>query len=116
MVEKAIDLCGAAYGYMYTYDGKLIHPVAMRGDPQPREGPRVRISFPPVESPVSRGISPPHVEKPGFSRRYAGRSGQRGRERRAWRGDMTPTGGNGPRSRGGDMEGQRTQLISTLWP
>jgi GAF domain-containing protein len=34
MLEKAIDLCGAVYGYMYTYDGKLIHPVAMRGDPR----------------------------------------------------------------------------------
>src|SRR6266446_6821958 len=83
MVEKAIDLCGAAYGYMYTYDGKLIHPVAMRGDPQPREGPRVRISFPPVESPVSRGISPPHVEKPGFfppvcGAERAARSGETG--------------------------------------
>jgi two-component system, NtrC family, sensor kinase len=34
MVEKAIDLCGAAYGYMYTYDGALTHPAAMRGDPR----------------------------------------------------------------------------------
>jgi hypothetical protein len=34
MVEKAIDLCGAAYGYMYTFDGELIHPAAMRGDPR----------------------------------------------------------------------------------
>ena len=34
MVEKAIDLCGAAYGYMYTYDGELTHPAAMRGDPR----------------------------------------------------------------------------------
>jgi hypothetical protein len=50
---------------------------------------------------VSREISPSHVEKPGFSRRCAGWSRQRGRERRAWRGEMAPTGGNvsvGPNS------------------
>jgi PAS domain S-box-containing protein len=34
MVEKAIHLCRAAYGYMYTFDGSLVHPAAMRGDPR----------------------------------------------------------------------------------
>src|SRR6516165_5028875 len=43
---------------------------------------------------VSRGISPSHVEKPGFSRGRAGWGRRRGRQRRAWRGDMAPTGGN----------------------
>jgi hypothetical protein len=43
---------------------------------------------------LSRGISPCHVEKPGFSRGRAGWGRRRGRQRREWRGDMAPTGGN----------------------
>jgi hypothetical protein len=43
---------------------------------------------------VSRGISSSHVEKPGFSRGRAGWGRRRGRQRRAWRGDMAPIGGN----------------------
>src|SRR6516165_8274089 len=57
-------------------------------------GPRVRIHLPPADSLVSRRNSPVTVEKPRFSASVAGRSSQRGRQRRARRGDMAPTGDN----------------------
>jgi len=46
-------------------------------------GLRVRIQFPPADSPVSRRNSPVTVEKPRFFASVAGRSSQRGRQRRA---------------------------------
>jgi transcriptional regulator with GAF, ATPase, and Fis domain len=33
MLEKAMTLCGAAFGIMAAYDGKNLRPVAMRGIP-----------------------------------------------------------------------------------
>ena len=48
-----------------------------------REGPRVRIPLPPADSLVSRRNSPVTVEKPRSSASVAGRSSQRGRQRRA---------------------------------
>jgi GAF domain-containing protein len=32
---KAMDLCGAAFGSLYTYDGENFHSVAQRGMPEP---------------------------------------------------------------------------------
>ena len=34
MLEKAMRLCGAAFGSLYTYDGERIHSVAQRGVPE----------------------------------------------------------------------------------
>jgi GAF domain-containing protein len=35
MLAKAMDLCGAAFGFLTTYDGQRFTPAAMRGVPQP---------------------------------------------------------------------------------
>ncbi len=34
MLEKAIRLCEAACGHLYTYDGDRFHPIAVRGEPR----------------------------------------------------------------------------------
>ena len=34
MLEKAMRLCGAAFGCLYTYDGERFHIAAMRGVPE----------------------------------------------------------------------------------
>jgi GAF domain-containing protein len=33
MLERAMRLCGAAYGHLYTFDGERFHPAAMQGEP-----------------------------------------------------------------------------------
>jgi two-component system, NtrC family, sensor kinase len=32
MLERAMRLCGAAYGHLYTFDGERFHPAAMQGE------------------------------------------------------------------------------------
>jgi adenylate cyclase len=34
MLERAMLLCGAKHGYMYTYDGERLHAAAIRGEQQ----------------------------------------------------------------------------------
>jgi PAS domain S-box-containing protein len=33
MLDKALGLCGAAFGVLWTYDGELVHATALRGAP-----------------------------------------------------------------------------------
>ena len=40
MLEKAMRLCGAAFGSLYTYDGERFHSAAQRGVP-----PAYRLQF-----------------------------------------------------------------------
>ena len=47
MLEKAMRLCDAAHGHIYTYDGERIRPVAMRGEPVFVNWLRERGSYPP---------------------------------------------------------------------
>ena len=35
MLDKALDLCGAAFGNLWTYDGQDFHPAAVRRVPRP---------------------------------------------------------------------------------
>ena len=32
ILERAVRLCDAVYGHVYTYDGERVHPVAIRGE------------------------------------------------------------------------------------
>src|SRR5947209_16096175 len=32
ILEKALDLCGGVFGHLFTFDGLLLHPTAVRGD------------------------------------------------------------------------------------
>ena len=34
MLDKALTLCGAAFGHLLTYDGEGFRPVAVRGEPR----------------------------------------------------------------------------------
>src|SRR6516164_6380376 len=34
ILEKAMRLCDAAYGHIYTYDGERIRPAAIHGEPR----------------------------------------------------------------------------------
>ena len=38
MLEKAMRLCGAAFGSLYTYDGERFHSAAQRGVPPAYRG------------------------------------------------------------------------------
>src|SRR6516162_3270242 len=33
MLDRALELCGAAFGSLWTYDGERVHAVALRGQP-----------------------------------------------------------------------------------
>ena len=56
ILEKAHDLCGAAHGNLWTYDGELFHPVATRGNPRFAEWLRDRSSVPPAPGTVLERI------------------------------------------------------------
>jgi GAF domain-containing protein len=52
MLEKAIRLCDAAHGNLWTYDGERFHPVAMHGNPRFSEWIRQRGSVAPASGTV----------------------------------------------------------------
>ena len=65
MMERATRLCSASYGYIWTYDGETVHPVAVHGDERFKEwllqsGPL----RPGPKSPLGRALSsrrPVHI-------------------------------------------------------
>ena len=48
MLEKAMHLCGAAFGNLLTFDGKAFHPTAIWGDEALVQLMRDRGAFQPV--------------------------------------------------------------------
>ena len=65
MLERATRLCSASYGYIWTYEGETVHPVAVHGDERFKEwllqsGPL----RPGPKSPLGRALSsrrPVHI-------------------------------------------------------
>src|SRR6185503_8889371 len=51
VLEKAMRLCGAAFGSLYTYDGEHFHSAAQRGVPPAYA--EFRVKNPPVARPGS---------------------------------------------------------------
>src|SRR6516164_10476100 len=49
MLEKAMRLCNAAYGHLYTFDGERFHAAAMQGEPHIVEWWREGGPFRPAE-------------------------------------------------------------------
>src|SRR6516225_8274174 len=56
ILEKAHDLCGAAHGNLWTYDGEFFHPVATRGNSRFAEWLRDQSSVPPAPGTVLERI------------------------------------------------------------
>jgi GAF domain-containing protein/nitrogen-specific signal transduction histidine kinase len=58
MIEKAVQLCSASYGYIWSYDGQNVRPVATHGDE--RFGQWLRQELGPVapgpNSPLGRAV------------------------------------------------------------
>src|SRR5215469_14623185 len=57
MLQKALRLCEAAHGHLYSYDGEFVHTVAVQGEPQFVDLMRQRRSFsltPGLSTPLSR--------------------------------------------------------------
>src|SRR5712691_4621729 len=50
ILEKALDLCGGVFGHLFTYDGLLLHPTAVRGGSEYVEWLRQVSPFPPPEN------------------------------------------------------------------
>jgi hypothetical protein len=71
ILEKAHMLCAAAHGNLWTYDGKLFHPVATRGNPRFAESLRDHSSVPPAPCTVLERI----VRRLSINRRCRERSG-----------------------------------------
>jgi hypothetical protein len=56
ILEKAMRLCEATYGHLYTCDGELLHPVAVRGEAGFAEFVSRFGSFRPEEGPATRRL------------------------------------------------------------
>src|SRR5215469_14701794 len=57
MLERAMRLCDAVYGHLFTYDGQYLHPAAVHGEPRYAEWMRRLGPFlPPTDTPVGEAV------------------------------------------------------------
>ena len=61
MLEKAMQLCEAAHGHVYIYDGDLLHPTAVQGEPRFTEWMWQTGAYRPAAGSVAERVVKGHV-------------------------------------------------------